>query len=205
MIRIGTDKVKSIYIGTDKVKKVYIGKDLVFDVNGGKTLVFSDTGVTGTANTDYTVRSNALHTVDSTGTKIYSNTNSDGYYRANQLISGDFEITFTFVEGGNTYYPDVAFLNSNNSKLWSMEHRTNNNGQYLLDYNGTKASYNGAITNGEEWKITRTGNVITFYVDGTQLYTYTGISTSDVYFAWKTHSHSSRWFRYRDLAIYKVD
>ena len=52
---IGTDSVKGVYVGTDEVQKIYLGTDLVYSRGRRKTLLFSDTGVTGTANPNYTI------------------------------------------------------------------------------------------------------------------------------------------------------
>ena len=202
---IGTDSVKGVYVGTDEVQKIYVGTNLVYHSSPKKILIFEDNGVTGSHNTNYTSVQGAVATVESNGTKINSPNVYDGYYRANQLIQGDFEVEFTFVEGGNTYYPDVGFINASNDKYWSIDHRTSGDGIYTMETSETIANAPGAITNGEVWKITRAGGTVSFYVNNVLKFTVNNMTQNDLYFAWKTHNHASRWFRFKNLKIYKIE
>ena len=207
-LHIGTDSVKGVYVGTDEVQKIYLGTDLVYSRGRRKTLLFSDTGVTGTANPNYTIIGGAIKTVEATGTKINSTTFGDGFAKVGNALTGDFEAEFTFVEGGNIYYPDIAFLDSSNAVQFSVDHRqevgTENIG-YTINCGGQQNVSLGPITNGEVWKITREGNKLSLLINDSVKMQFVGVPTTDVYFGWKTHSHASRWYRFRDLSIYKLE
>lgn len=170
-----------------------------------KLILFYDSGVTGSANTNYTVKSGALHETTSTGTKIYSTTYSDGYYVANQVVTGDFEITYDIVEGGNIYYPDVALLDTSYSLKFATSYSHEDGGkQFSVSYNnGAEQKYETTINELSTWKIQRIGSTVKVWVDDNLMSSGTMV-TSNVYFAWKTHTHSSRWFRFKDLEIIKI-
>ena len=162
------------------------------------TYLFYDGGVTGNVNTDYTKTNSGVNaTVSTTGTNISCSYYGDAYYKANALLSGDFQITYNLVQKTNDS-GGFALLNSSNSVQAYIEFVNISK----VDIQGTsKSSYTYSNYSSDSIvKFTRVGSTITLYLDDILIGSKT-MSTGDVYFGWKTHSAGSRNFTFKELKI----
>ena len=167
-------------------------------VTVGPSYLFYDGGVTGNVNTDYTNLNGTINaSVSSTGTNISCSTYADCYRRANALISGDFRVTVTCVSSTDNGF-DLAFLNSSNSKQYSFGFSWNAGKDW--NKNGSQLTSNLSAVNDSPITAERVNSTLTVKCNGTQLFTAT-ITTSDVYFAFKTHSQGGRNCTIKDLMI----
>lgn len=161
------------------------------------TYLFYDSGVTGSANTDYTKsNSRIVISVDSTGTTVSSTANSDCYYYENVLLSGDFRAEFTIVNV--VAFGGIAFLNSSKSKQWALEYNFYDS-PYGIQWNSNDWLSNDP-TMGKTIKLERIGTTLNIYLENTLIGTKT-VTSADGYLGWKTHSHSSRRVTFKDFSI----
>ena len=164
-----------------------------------QTYLFYDSGVTGTANTDYTKSSTGVNAnVSSTGTNISCSTYSDSYYIANVTLSGDFQIEYNLIEKTNDS-GGFALLYTNSTTVYGYVEFVNSSTVDLKGTNKSSYSYSG-YTSDSIVKVTRVGSTISLYLDGTLIGSKT-ISTNDCRFGWKTHSAGSRNFTFKELKI----
>ena len=166
------------------------------------TVLFEDGGVTGNVNTNYTKTNTGVNaTVSTTGTNISCSYYGDAYYKANALLSGDFQITYNLVQKTNDS-GGFALLDSSNSVQAYIEFVNTS----TVDLQGTsKSSYTYSNYSSDSIvKVTRVGSTITLYLDDTLIGSKT-MSTGDVYFGWKTHSAGSRNFTFKELKIESLD
>ena len=160
--------------------------------------LFYDGGVTGNVNTNYTKTNSGVNAaVSTTGTKISCSYYGDAYYKANVLLSGDFQITYNLVQKTNDS-GGFALLNSSNSVQAYIEFVNTSK----VDIQGTsKSQYTYSNYSSDSIvKVTRVGSTITLYLDNVSIGSKT-MSTGDVYFGWKTHSAGSRNFTFKELKI----
>ena len=163
------------------------------------TYVFYDTGVSGTANTNYVKSHTGVNaTVTNTGTNISCSYYGDAYYIANVTLSGDFQIEYNLVSKTNDS-GGFALLYTNSTTVYGYVEFVNSS---TVDLKGTtKSSYSySGYTSDSIVKVTRVGSTISLYLDGTLLGSNT-ISTNDCRFGWKTHSAGSRNFTFKELKI----
>ena len=163
------------------------------------TYLFYDGGVTGNYNTDYTKSdSGVTATVSTTGTNISCSRSTDSYYKANVVLSGDFEIQYNLVQKTNDSGGFALLDNSTSSIIGYIEFV--NSG--TVDLQGTsKGSYSYSNYTSESIvKVTRIGSTLTLYLDDV-LIGSKPVSTVDCVFGWKTHSAGGRNFTFKELKI----
>ena len=163
-----------------------------------QSYLFRDGGVTGDYNSNYVdTGTGIVASVGSTGTNISCTANADRYRKANVLLSGDFKVTVTYTQTTNNGC-SFALLNSSNTKQYSLEFGWSN----LKDWDNNGSQLISDLKAVDDSPITyeRVGSTLTVKCNGTQLLTRS-ITTSDVYFAWKTHKSGGRNFTFRDLTI----
>lgn len=163
-----------------------------------QTYLFYDGGVTGNVNTDYTnVGAGIQIDVTSTGTKISCTSYANRYRRPNVLISGDFRVTVTCVETTDNGF-EMALLNSSNTEQYHLTFSWANG----KDWNNsdTQLVTNLSAVTDSPVVMERVGSTLTVKCNGTQLLTRS-ITTSDVYYAFGTHSQGRRHCIIKDLMI----
>lgn len=169
------------------------------------TVLFYDSGVTGTANTNYTKSHTGVNaSVSNTGTNISCSYYGDAYYIADVLISGDFRATVTFVS--TTYWGcDVALLNSSKTKICDLA-KADDYHKWWWEYGASNETITINYDPVEDSPVTyeRVGDTLTVKCNGAIILTKT-IVDSDVYFAFKTHSAGSRNFTFKELTIESLD
>ena len=160
--------------------------------------LFYDSGVTGSANTDYTKsNSRIVVSVDSTGTTVSSTAYSDCYYYENVLLQGDFRAEFTIVNV--VAYGGIAFLNSSKSKQWALEYNLTVS-PYGLEYASPSDFIYQDTTMGKTIRVERIGTTLNIYVDGSLISTKT-VTSADGYIGWKTHKDRNRSVTFKDFSI----
>jgi len=162
------------------------------------TYLFYDGGVTGNVNTDYTNVGNGIQIdVTSTGTKISCTAYGNRYRRPNVLLNGDFRVTVTCVETTDNGF-EMALLNSSNTKQYHLTFSWANGKDW--NNNDTQVVTNLSAVTDSPVVMERVGSTLTVKCNGTQLLTRT-ITTSDVYYAFGTHSQGRRYCIFKDLMI----
>ena len=164
------------------------------------TYVFYDTGVSGTANTNYVKSHTGVNAVvSSTGTTVSSTTYTDCYYIANVLLPNDWIAEFTIVSVNA--FGGIAFLNSSKAIQWSVEYNLVDS-QKGLEWR--VGSTTGLISNDYTMpstiKLIKEGTSLEIYLNDTLISTKT-ITDITGYLGWKTHSHSSRSVTFKDFEI----
>ena len=162
-----------------------------------------DAGVTGNKSGAWTSIGSLTEQVLTTGTKLSSSVYADCYYKANPLLTGDFEVTFDLADGYAWQYM-FTLLDANNNKI-----------DRVIGYNASNSTKQFTVFNASytvlshstfthtlpvTCKLVREGSDLKFYEDN-NLKTTTTISTSDCYFAFIEHSDANRYTTFKDLKI----
>ena len=159
------------------------------------TYLFYDSGVTGSANSNYTKsNSNMTISVGDNGTTVSASANSDCFYYENVLLQGDFRAEFTIVNV--VAFGGIAFLNSSKAMQWSLEY-------WLAEKIGLRWNeelLSNDTTMGKTIKIERIGTTLNTYLENTFIGTKT-VTSADGYIGWKTHRDRSRRVTFKDFSI----
>ena len=159
------------------------------------TYLFYDSGVTGSANSNYTKsNSNMTISVGDNGTTVSASANSDCFYYENVLLQGDFRAEFTIVN--IVAFGGIAFLNSSKAMQWSLEY-------WLAEKIGLRWNeelLSNDTTMGKTIKIERIGTTLNTYLENTFIGTKT-VTSADGYIGWKTHRDRSRSVTFKDFSI----
>lgn len=91
----------------------------------------------------------------------------------------------------------MALLNTSNSRVYyfgkaASANRWNNDSSIITIYKDP--------VNDSPLSIERVGSTVTVKANGSSVCTHS-VTTSDVYFTWKTHSEGGRNFTFKDLTI----
>lgn len=160
--------------------------------------LFYDSGVTGSANSNYTKsNSNMTISVGNNGTTVSASANSDCYYYENVLLQGDFRAEFTIVNV--VAFGGIGFLNSSKTKQWSLEYNLMDS-PYGLEYSSPSDFIYQDTTMGKTIMVERIGTTLNIYVDGSLISTKT-VTSADGYIGWKTHRDRSRSVTFKDFSI----
>lgn len=164
------------------------------------TYVFYDTGVSGTANTNYVKSHTGVNAVvSSTGTTVSSTTYADCYYIANVLLPNDWIAEFTIVSVNK--FGGIAFLNSSKAFQYSVEYNLFDSPMGLEWRVGdTHPLISNDYTIPSTIKLIKEGTSLEIYLNDTLISTKT-IPDITGYLGWKTHSHSSRSVTFKDFEI----
>lgn len=164
-----------------------------------QTYLFYDGGVTGNYNTNYTKSDSGVNvTVGTTGTRISCSTYADCYYRANVVLSGDFEIQYNLVQKTNDSGGFALLDNSTSSVIAYIEFGDSTK-VHIKTTSVTTYTYTN-YTSKSIVKVTRVGSTLTLYLDDV-LIGSKPVSTVDCVFGWKTHSAGGRNFTFKELKI----
>ena len=164
-----------------------------------QTYLFYDGGVTGNYNTNYTKSNSGVNaTVSTTGTRISCSTYADCYYRANVVLSGDFEIQYNLVQKTNDSGGFALLDNSTSSVIAYIEFGDSTK-VHIKTTSVTTYTYTN-YTSESIVKVTRVGSTLTLYLDDV-LIGSKPVSTVDCVFGWKTHSAGGRNFTFKDFSI----
>lgn len=162
--------------------------------------LFYDSGVTGTANTNYTKSHTGVNaSVSSTGTTVSSTTSADCYYIANVLLPNDWIAEFTIVEVNS--FGGIAFLNSSKTKQWQVEYDLVQSPKGLKYYaTNVETWISNDYSMGNTIKLKKQGTSLSIYLNNTLISTKT-ITDIQGYLAWKTHRDRSRSVTFKDFEI----
>lgn len=166
----------------------------------GPSYLFYDSGVTGTANTNYTKSHTGVNaSVSSTGTTVSSTTSADCYYIANELLPNDWVAEFKIV--AVNYYGGIAFLNSSKTKQWAVEYDLVASPKGLKYFaTGVETWISNDYSMGNTIKLKKQGTSLSIYLNNTLLSTKT-ITDTQGYLAWKTHKDRSRSVKFADFKV----
>lgn len=169
-------------------------------VTVGPSYLFYDSGVTGTANTNYTKSHTGVNAVvSSTGTTVSSTTSSDCYYIANVLLPEDWVAEFTIV--AVNYYGGIAFLNSTKTKQWNVEYDLVASPKGLKYFaTGVETWISNDYTMPSTIKLRKQGTNLEIYLNNTLISTKT-ITDIQGYLAWKTHRDRNRSVTFKEFKI----
>lgn len=155
-----------------------------------------DGGVTGNKSNAWTIEGTIGVNVSSTGTKLNSSVYGNSYYKANPLLTGDFEVEFTVAE--QYKWLQFCFKDSSNTLL-SFGH--NGEGKWF-GWTGSNlgTGVNSSLNTPVVIKIVRENSTYSLYQDGSLIMTRTA-SVNDCYFNFIEHSDGNRYTTFKNLKI----
>ena len=170
--------------------------ELVLSLNPPSTdELFVDNGIINSYNQNYVDLNGTINTtVDTDGTTITCSTYGDCFRKANIPLIDDFEIVYNITNINR--YGASALLDKNNSMINYYEC----DGSKLSRKDGDIGNITFNQNGNNYFKITRVNDTVTYYYNDVEKYSFTTTEPL-LYFAWKTHSNSSRSFKFKELKI----
>lgn len=181
-----------------------------YEIDPIKSNLFIDDCLNTSYNENYTTIGTCNVNRTSAGMDFTSSLNKEGYLKANQLITGDFDITFKVIASDSDVTIDAAAALLNNEDVnrisFTREVSQGFKFNWLYEDGGMIRSDTSSNSN-QMWKITRRSNVIrlTAIEPGTGQTIGSLVSTMGIhknaYFAWPALANKDTHFKVKDLRI----